>query len=295
MNDAPNLYECHGLDRADSCNELGLLLAGRDAMQESRGYGATDPTRRELQLCFAIMSNQSKRKLYDQALAAGRPLTWEELEHLADFGSWPDPILKPQSQPQPKPQNFSQQPGPYAQDKPKDSPYAQPFNPYQIPNYSQRVPAQQQYKELDAQRVANRASAGNRIGMALLDMIFASMIGGTISAAIGVDTGMLAWLVIAIVSVVYVVGTESYFGASPAKKMFGYEVRDVDTGEKLTALNSAKRQWFKISHAAVPVVGQLAGVVGAIWGASTINPQRNLIAAHDELGNAEVVRRNHYR
>lgn len=91
---APDLYKHMKLDAADECAALGILLAARDADLEGHGVTANDPRRKEIQLCYSILSKPEVRKLYDDAIAAGRKITWPEVEHLANFGTWPDPVTR---------------------------------------------------------------------------------------------------------------------------------------------------------------------------------------------------------
>src|SRR5699024_840973 len=137
------------------------------------GVTANDPRRKEIQLCYSILSKPEVRKHYDEALSAGRKITWPEIEHLANFESWPDPVTRmnvsenppqthavsspqgtlqqepqrqsfippqPQQQSQQQPQAQSQQQPPYAAPfpqplQPAQCPYAQSFTTYQQVNY----------------------------------------------------------------------------------------------------------------------------------------------------------------
>lgn len=340
----PNLYECYRLDRTDECSSLGVLIAGQDARLESKGYAATHPRRLEIQMAFAVLSSPTKRGLYDQALAADRHITWGELDYLANFGDWPDPMLlkgmnqqspqtpqpplppqgypqaypqqNPQAyqQPQPQQQPFQQPQRPAAQSpygqpqtqfQPNQSPYAQPFNPFQQQGYQHNVPAQfvqnnvaQQggiqprdysaYLELPAVR----ATAGERFIMAIIDMFVGAI-------AVGFGAALFFWvpagwaLLSVILVALYLIGTEVKFGASPGKKMLGYEVRNRKTGEKLSAVDSAKRQWFKLVTF-VPGVGTLASMVGSVWGFATINEKNSYLAVHDDIVDAEVVKKRRH-
>src|SRR5699024_254869 len=79
---APNLYKHMQLDSADEPAALGILLAARDAELEGHGVTANDPRRKEIQLCYSILSKPEVRKHYDDAISAGRKITWPEIEHL---------------------------------------------------------------------------------------------------------------------------------------------------------------------------------------------------------------------
>lgn len=304
---APDLYKHMKLDAADECAALGILLAARDADLEGHGVTANDPRRKEIQLCYSILSKPEVRKDYDDAIAAGRKITWPEVEHLANFGTWPDPVTRmnvsespqqthgwssPQGRPQQGPQR--QQPPqqtPYAQtQQPQTSPYAQPFNPYQQPNYQhqQIVPQQTQglYHPSVDPAVADRPSSGTRVGMAFLDYFLLSIVPLALVAGDSVVAGVVAGILVAVLFV----GTEVAFGGSPAKLMLGYRVRDVNTGEKLSIEKSIKRQWFR-SILIVPGLGQTVGLIGAIATSFTINPANELRGAHDRWADAEVVKK----
>ena len=319
---APDLYKHMKLDAADECAALGILLAARDADLEGHGVTANDPRRKEIQLCYSILSKPEVRKHYDDAIAAGRKITWPEVEHLANFGTWPDPVTrmnvsespqqthgwsKPQGRPQQgpqrqQPQQFAQpqpqqspqqqpQQAPYAQtQQPQASPYAQPFNPYQQPNHQhqQIVPQQTQgvYHPSVDPAVADRPSSGTRVGMAFLDYFLLSIVPLALVAGDSVVAGVVAGILVAVLFV----GTEVAFGGSPAKLMLGYRVRDVNTGEKLSIEKSIKRQWFR-SILIVPGLGQTVGLIGAIATSFTINPANELRGAHDRWADAEVVKK----
>ncbi len=308
---APDLYKHMKLDSADECAALGILLAARDAELEGHGVTANDPRRKEIQLCYAILSKPEVRKQYDDAISAGRKITWPEIEHLANFGTWPDPVTRmnvsetspqthgwssPQGNPQQGPQRqpFMQQPpqaAPYAQpQQPQASPYAQPFNPYQQPNYQHQQVAPQQaqglYQTPADPRIADRPSSGTRVGMAFLDYILLSILPLGLLAGDSVSASVVAGILMAVLFV----GTEVAFGGSPAKLLLGYRVRDVNTGEKLSIEKSIKRQWFR-SILVVPGLGQTVGLLGAIATSFTINPANGLRGAHDRWADAEVVKK----
>lgn len=188
---AHNLYQAHQLDTSDSCQALGIIMAGRDARLQSLGESEQSPQRREAQLVFAVLSNPQRRELYDAAVSAGRSVDWSDLEHLANFDRWPDPNLArpvtqadnqqpPQQaqhpqQPQ-QAQQFFQQPqrqvetrqgSPYGQPQtqyaPPTSPYAQPFNPHQVAANNANVPAVHNANLPAAQRYADAVAANPEV------------------------------------------------------------------------------------------------------------------------------------
>lgn len=307
---APDLYKHMKLDSADESAALGILLAARDADLESRGVTANDPRRKEIQLCYSVLSKPEVRKHYDDAIAAGRRITWPEIEHLANFGTWPDPVTRmnvsetpqqthgwssPQGMPQQGPQRSPQpQQAPYAPygqtQQPQQSPYAQPFNPYQKPNYQHQQVVPQQADAMSQMpldpRAAQRPSSGTRVGMAFLDYFLLSIIPG----ALVLGSSMIAAAISGILMAVLFVGTEVAFGGSPAKLIMGYRVRDINTGDNLSVEQSIKRQWFR-SILIVPGLGQTVGMIGALATSFTINPANELRGAHDRWADAEVVKK----
>nr|WP_325168585.1 RDD family protein [Corynebacterium macginleyi] len=122
------------------------------------------------------------------------------------------------------------------------------------------------------------------------------LLAGGISSACGggvdelVNSGTLSYVVACITMVVYVLGSEVWMGASPAKILAGYTVRDVDTKEKLSLSQSAKRQWWRLINI-IPGIGHLVGMVAVVVLTTTINEENRRRGSHDELANAEVVKR----
>ncbi|MBK4160969.1 hypothetical protein GWO73_03825 [Corynebacterium macginleyi] len=137
-----------------------------------------------------------------------------------------------------------------------------------------------------------RPTQDTRIGLGIVDLFLA----GGISTACGggvdelVNSGTLSYVVACITMVVYVLGSEVWIGASPAKILAGYTVRDVDTKEKLSLSQSAKRQWWRLINI-IPGIGHLVGMVAVVVLTTTINEENHRRGSHDELANAEVVKR----
>lgn len=325
---APDLYKHMKLDSADECAALGILLAARDADLEGYGVTANDPRRKEIQLCYSILSKPEVRKHYDDALSAGRKITWPEIEHLANFGSWPDPVTRmnvsenppqthgwsspqgspqqgpqrqsfippqPQQQPQQQPQAQSQQQPPYAApyaqpQQPAHSPYAQPFNPYQQANYQHQQMVPQQTQGLYQTPVDSRI-ADRPSSSTRVGMAFLDyFLLSIVPLGLLAGDSIFASVIAGVLMAVIFVGTEVAFGGSPAKLMMGYRVRDVDTHEKLSIEQSIKRQWFR-SILIVPGLGQTIGFIGAVVTQFTINPANEQRGAHDRWANAEVVKK----
>ncbi|RNE48798.1 RDD family protein [Corynebacterium alimapuense] len=283
-----SLYQSLGLDRDLSCAELGLLILGRDARLENNGVPVSDSQRRNLQISYAVLSDEGRRNGYDAALATGRAVSWQELEHLANFGSFPDAQLlgqQPTQQPIPQPEppkpalpqtptgfspgvsgiSFSQPTGPTA-----GLPVSQPYS-------SPSVPTQ------------DRPDAKLRLGMMVLDSMAATAL-GSIAGVVLSSNDALSGLLLSLVGIAYFIGFESYTGATPVKHLFGYEVRDVKTGAKPSLEQSAKRYWWRIAGL-VPGIGWLIAFVGMIAIGSSIKPETGNIGSHDRWAGVEVTRK----
>ena len=327
MATAHNLYQAHQLDTSDSCQALGIIMAGRDARLQSLGESEQSPQRREAQLVFSVLSNPQRRELYDAAISAGRSVDWSDLEHLANFDRWPDPNLarpvtqaeKQQPQQaqhtqhtqqffqQPQRQADTQQGSPYGQPQTQyaspASPYAQPFNPHQVPTQSANLPAAQRYSDAvaanpEVERIAARPSAGGRFGMALFDGFLATaasgLVGGLLAAGGGVlsdaMSGTLGVVVFTLLCIAYFLGFETYMGGTPVKRMMGYKVANVETGRNLTLGESAKRQWFRVVQI-IPGLGSLVSMGGSLFVLASISPSNELRGSHDRWADAEVTKK----
>lgn len=281
-----DLYLTFGLDRTATADELGLLILAKDATLHNTGVPAEDPRRRQLETAYAVLSDEAKRRIYDESLGASLTLGWRDLEHLGNFGKLPDSQHYPyQSQ---QPQQSSPQGYPIYQPPPTTAPYAG-ADPFANPsNYTAQVPSYQPYGMSPAP-AQDRPGAGLRLGMMLLDGVAASMVGGLAASIVGFND-VLYWLVGAVASLAYFIGLEAYTGASPVKHLFGYEVRDAATGEKPTLEQSAKRNWWRIV-ALIPGLGTLVAFVGMCIIGSSIKPENNYIGVHDRWAGVEVVRK----
>lgn len=283
-----DLYLLFGLDRTSTTDELGLLILAKDASLQNTGVPAEDPRRRQLETAYAVLSDEAKRRSYDDSLGASLALGWRDLEHLGNFGTLPDSQVQPppyQSQ-QTSPQGYPM----YHQQPPTTAPHAA-ANPFTNPsNYTAQVPSYQPYGMSPAPVSSqDRPGAGLRLGMMLLDGIAAGVV-STVAASIVGFNDVLSWLVASVVGLAYFIGLESYTGASPVKHLFGYEVRDAKSGEKPTLEQSAKRQWWRIV-ALIPGLGTLVAFVGMIVIGSSIKPENNYIGVHDRWAGVEVVRK----
>jgi len=301
-----DLYALFNLDREATSGELGLLVLARDADLENKGVPATDHRRRQLETAYGVLSEEATRRTYDDALGARLQLTWPELEHLGSFGELPDANLFPgsaQSPGQSPGQPQSQSPfgypmgtpspptaaypgsypgGPGAVGSTAASSFGYPTGPV---DYSSQVPAQQ----YGVHPYPDRPSAGLRLGMMLLDSLAAVSVAGVASLMFSFND-TLAAIAAAVVSLAYFIGLEAYTGATPVKHLFGYQVRDLQTGAKPSLEQSAKRYWWRIVGY-LPVLGTIVAFVGMIVIGSSINSANQFIGAHDRWAGVEVVRK----
>ncbi|MEX3506979.1 RDD family protein [Corynebacterium sp. LK2590] len=322
---AHNLYQAHHLDTSDSCQSLGIIMAGRDARLQSLGESEQSPQRREAQLVFAVLSSPQRRELYDAAISAGRSVDWSDLEHLANFDRWPDPNLarpvtqadkqQPPQQPQPQRKPEPPQASPYGQPQtqyaPPASPYAQPFNPHQVATnnanvpavHNANLPAAQRYSDAvaanpEVERIAARPSAGGCFGMALFDGFLATVASGLVGGLLAAGGGVLSdamndtlgVVVFTLLFIAYFLGFEAYMGGTPVKRMMGYKVANVETGRNLTLGESAKRQWFRVVQI-IPGLGSLVSLGGSLFVLASISPSNELRGSHDRWADAEVTKK----
>lgn len=302
MTPTPDLYQLYGLDRTNSSDELGLLLSGRDAALENRGMAADAPQRHQLQVAYAVLKAPEVRSVYDHALSVGQPLNWYDLEHLGNFGtlpSYPTTGPQPQAQPQPGPA-MGPGPGPWAPTQgPHQPPFQQPPFPQGVPGQGQPFPSPHQQAPTPAYAASHavvpysdRPGAGLRLGMMLIDSVAAGLL-AAVGGAIFFFSDSLLLLASGLIGVAYFIGFEVYTGATPAKHLFGYEVRDATTGEKLELAQSAKRYWWRLITL-IPGIGMLIAVIGMIAIGVSISPANNNIGSHDRWAGAEVVRKQRY-
>ena len=300
----PNLYTAFDLDRGDDCDALGIVLSARDLRLEQMGVLPDDPRRTQTVTAFSVLNDPAKRALYDEKLDSGTPLTWDQIQHLGNFGTIPEAPAQ-SSFHQPWQQGAHQTPPPAPQPEPDTTfgyRFGQPSTEYSSPAFN---PFDQQVHNsmsgssaFSASPVApfstghtmnvERPTAGARLGMAWLDFILASMASGIIVGILGMNT-FGGWVITALVMVAYVVGFESVMGATPAKKFFGYEVRDVDTHSRLSAQAALKRNWWKFLNLVPP--GSIITLVMAGYYGSQINGENNMRGGHDKMANAEVVKK----
>ena len=294
----PDLYETYDLNRDDSCQELGILLAGKDARAEAVGIAAESQERRRLSTVYAVLSSPDKRRRYDNAANAGDSPTWKQLEYLSNFGSWPPPEASYYDAQQEKAQsNQVRNPAgtparPYVEAGPGPA-----YNPYQPNMAAANVPAQYQGQYMAPMpNSPRRPSAGTRLAMHLLDVVFLNAIaiipfgsivsmtnGGWLETVLPASFYTLAFIL-------YFVLSDTFLGGTPAKLMCGYRVRDRETRQKLSLVQSLKRNWIR-AVTIIPFIGYPVGFIGSVVSLMTISPRNRLTGAHDDLANAEVVKR----
>ncbi|ANE03349.1 RDD family protein [Corynebacterium crudilactis] len=294
----PDLYNAFGLDRSETSEALGISLSARDLRLEQMGIPQEDPRRAQTVQAFAVLADPAKRATYDAQLATGVPLTWAQIQHLGNFGTLPNsqPFASPQPpQPAAEPQQQWNSGQTYAYGDPTMDYNAQhSYNPLQDQTqasmYGQQpfssVPAQQMY----GAQTFNRPTASTRLWMAIVDGIIASIAGSIVAGIFGFGSEFLTAIIVALFTIFYIVGSESLLGATPVKKIMGYETRDVDTHARLSAGAAAKRNWWKLIS--VTGIGTVVSfIMAAVYG-SSINENNQMRGAHDRLANAEVVKKN---
>lgn len=140
---------------------------------------------------------------------------------------------------------------------------------------------------------APRATPGTRVALAVIDYVIAA-IGVSLLLSVGVYNSTLneVWLTSfsGVITVAYYICFEVLVGATPAKLIAGYTVRDVTTREKLTWQQSIKRNWWRVASL-VPLIGPLIAFFGALYVVTTIGPKNALRGQHDIMANAEVVKK----
>ena len=309
---APNLYEYFGLNPQESSDVLGVTLSERIGQLEQTGLGANSPQQQQIQIAYGVLSNVSHRAIYDETIKV-RQVAWHELGHLANFGRFP---VQGQASPfQTNPQTPPAQGGVTPPTVGPGNQYAY----YQDPQQSQFPHAgaapqggAQTYAYGDSSsygtggyptsnvygaagsgitQSGERPTAGTRAGMAIVDCIIAAIVAGPVYAlGGGTDNTFVAYMHSARVLVSYYIGFEVLLGATPAKFIFGYKVRDVTTGASLSWEQSFKRNWWRVVYI-VPVVGWLISFISAIVVFTSIGPASQMQGSQDRLANAEVVRR----
>ncbi|QPK78733.1 RDD family protein [Corynebacterium lizhenjunii] len=301
---APDLYAFFRLDPKDNCTALGVQLSARDARLAGDGFSTSSQERKLVSIGYAVLANDANRQAYDEALQARRTPTWQELQYLGDFGTWP-PEYAGWTEPDPEHRSHNPyadtafpgvgrsdpNPGPTSA-----SPFPNPANPYvQQPQGGQVSPANpiwgQPTGAVNYADLQQRASNGTRALLGLADLFIATSAAGVVAVPLTLDgSSLLAPIVYVAVMLAVVLVPEHYWGGSPAKLLFGYRVRDVDTKEQLSLGRTLQRNWFRLAIA-VPAVGPLVSSLAAIHAYFSISADNDLRAPHDRLAGAEVVKK----
>ncbi|MDO5669863.1 MAG: RDD family protein [Corynebacterium sp.] len=293
MNSIPDLYAMFQLDRSDSANDLGRSLANRDQELERQMVPEHDPRRRQVHTAFAVLSDERRRSTYDDALRASLNVSWSDLEHLGTFGSFPDPSIMPPQQRR----SAADYGYPTHTATPPSQSNSGLVNPFELPAQAPSpapMPAYQpqpSYSASPAGASADRPPGMTRLGMMLLDGLLVTLIAGvvlTTGIAGSSDSGMA--ILSAMIGAAWGIGFEVLTGASPVKHLFGYQVRDSTTGEKLSWEQSAKRQWWRLVNI-IPGIGQVITFFGMIAIGMSIKESNGFIGSHDRWAGAEVVRK----
>lgn len=295
---APDLYRMFGFDRGDSTDEIGRRISEQDHQLGQQGVPGHDLRRLQLQTVYGILGKDECRGLYDEALDASRPLTWEQLEHLSNFGFFRgegiarvpenNPYNYPTTPPSPAPLVPPVQSGTPVNPV---NPFTPPVTPPQAaPVPAMPVPGQPPYAaQAPLTGAVDRPSAGLRLGMVIVDWIVAGIVFGMILGVLFGDSAG-GVLLMGLASAAWFLGFEVLTGGSPAKHMFGYEVRDATTGQRLTWEQSAKRQWWRLVTI-VPGLGTLISFIGMIAIGISIDAKEERRGSHDRWAGAEVVRK----
>lgn len=263
---APNLYTYFTLEPQATSNELGEQLAAADTNLEDIGYIPEDVERQEIAVAARILCEPSSRATYDQGLDSGRQPTWRQLEEFAETGRW-----------------RTEAPSTDASSAQASS--AESFSPESQPVSIDPSPAPTH----DSQR----ATPGNRVLMAILDYIIAAVVVSAVVSFGLSDPNAHAALVMgasSLFTVAYYLVSEVYLGATPAKLIAGYTVRDVTTHKNLTWQQSIKRNWWRVASL-IPLIGPVVTILGALYVVTTIGPKTALRGQHDIMANAEVVKK----
>lgn len=258
-----NLYQEFRLDPSESCQALGIQLSAQEVKLLQQGHLEDSAAVQRLRVAFGILAHEVPRRHYDDALRAGSAVAFSELEHLANFGSWPVRVA------------------------PATAPVTPPINPFTTA-YQAPVPAMAPQMAMATTHL--RPYHSTRVGLALLDSFIAICLVGSLTKAVDHESFVYS-IVNALVLVLYFWVPEVLWGGTPAKLMTGYTVRDQHTGQKLSWGQSAKRNWWRLV-AVVPGVGTLVSIIaGAVYGLS-ISDENNRLGIHDRLAQAEVVKKN---
>lgn len=272
-----NIYDLFSLDRSLPREAISVEIAGQDHQLESAGVAETDERRRRLVIAFGILSDDNRRRIYDEALIVGRELSWDDLESLAEFGELPETPSAAASTPD-YGYPFAYPTSPTVE-PPTAMPYVAPFAA--SPNLG----------AIEGVAV-DRPTAGKRLLLFICDLIVAGITSSIIFGVFRVDEySFFGYLFGGIAMIAYFIGFEVWMGGTPAKQLAGYQIRDIATGQKPSIEQAAKRNWWRLVSL-VPILGSLVSFVALIILGSSINAGSGYLGAHDRWAGLEVVKKN---
>lgn len=293
-----NLYRWLDVPEDAPSAELCTLILELDEALDRSKYPDNGGMRKKLQIAHGVLNNEERRAIYDRH--AQRPHNWNQVEYLANFDRWPEQwevpheeclfrIQEPEEKPTEEPGWGS---GPWTTFKePCTEPDPFPINPY-ASGYQAAVPAPllgpgpQPYVDDPMERVErlDTAPLKTRVVMFFIDAIIIALF-----TAMVVSDDMQP-LAAAIFTLLYFVGCEVYLGATFAKKLFGYQVRNAETGANLSIAESLKRNFWRLI-VGIPVFGTfISGPLLLVLGSSLAFSSDGR-GFHDRLADAEVVRK----
>lgn len=287
-----NLYRWLDVPHDAAAKYLSNLICEMDAALDRSNYPGGGGMREKLHLANAVLTNEDRRAIYDQHM--GDPHTWNHVEYLANFDRWPDDWQVAADERLFRVMEATEEPDwdHCAQThfkEPEPEPDAFPANPY-AGVYQAPPPAPEPgpgpYPEAElAPEPRKTAPLFLRFVMQLLDT-------GIITALTApLGEGSMRFAVAALFTYVYFAAAEAYLGGTLAKHLFGYQVRNAETGARLSIEESAKRNMWRLITS-IPALGVvLGGPLYLIIGLSiAFSPDGR--GLHDRLGDAEVVRKD---
>lgn len=269
-----NIYDLFSLNRSLPGEAISVEIAAQDHQLESEGVAETDERRRHLVIAFGILSDDSRRKIYDQALIIGRELSWDDLEWLAEVGELPEKPMPAASTP-----DYGYPFGYPTAEPQTTAPYVAPFAAAPNMGVIEGV-------------AVDRPTASKRLLLFIGDLFIVGIASSVVFGAFNIDEySIFGYLFGGIVTVLYFIGFEIGMGGTPAKQLAGYQIRDIATGQKPTIEQAAKRNWWRLVSL-LPVFGNVISFVALIILGSSINPGSGYLGAHDRWAGLEVVKKN---
>ncbi|KAA8723411.1 RDD family protein [Corynebacterium spheniscorum] len=285
-----NLYRWLDVPQDAPSKDLGTLICEMDAALDRNHYPDRGGMREKLYIANSVLTNESRRAIYDQHL--GHTHSWNQVEYLANFDRWPNDWEVPSHERLFRVMEATQEPewegAPRVQFKePEQEPDPFPINPYaasyQAP-YPAPIPGPGPYTNFETARDRTTAPLILRGIMLVIDIFFITLFTSLVAS------GSAEPVVGAVAALAYFVGCEVYFGGTLAKRFFGYEVRNAETGAKLTPAESFKRNFWRFI-VGLPWLGTLfAGPIFLVLGLSLAFSADGR-GLHDRFADAEVVQK----